>query len=222
MIDPFLDLRPDVVLRASDRVTSDDYPGVLVSIGDSVRVVLNLDLDAYLVQHRGSILGGGVVWMSSRRGCKSLRELLAKFSASVPRLASACNNLPDDPSLSFPAFSAARAELLAGFDANRWSRDDYARVVGIDGNLRLVVEPSGSVYRLQWLSRSDFLDADSPFWKSVKMSSDLSEIRSFMELRILNTHDWNGFPCPDLVALFYGLPRFASEGVWPSLPARPS
>lgn len=221
MIDHLLKLPPDVVVRASDRVTSDDYPGVLVSIGDSVRVVLNLDLDAYLVQHRGSIAGGGVVWMSSRRGCKSRRELLAKFSASVPRLAAACHGLPDDPSLSFPAFSSARAELLAGFAANRWAFNDYGRVVAADGNLRVVVEPSGLLYRFQWVKRDDFLYSKAPLWHTFCISRDTKAILDYIALRVQNTHDWSREACPNLLREIEALPFLASDGLWPSLPPRP-
>ena len=211
----------DVVVRASDRITASDYPAVLASIGDDLRLVLNLDCDRYILQDRRSASDGETIWMSSRRGCKSLSDLLAKFSPSVLGLAVACDGLPDDPSEAFPAFSSARRELLAGFDANRWALDDYGRVMVRDGNMRLVVEPSGLLYRLQRINRDDFLFNKSPDWITCFISRDTKAILAFIEVRVQNTQNWSLPPCPDLVRGICRLPHLASDGVWPVLPPRP-
>jgi len=212
-------LSQDFHLSSWARQTDDDWPGVLLSVNPDCRIALGSGQQVYLLQHRGMTAAKAdepsrPVWIG--RGFKSLTLLLAKHSASVDGLAAACDGLPDYPGDAYPAFESAWLVMAEDFNATDWRLSDYGRVV-LDGvNPRLVVDPSGKFYRLQWAERAAFDAGQCDDWKTVCVSPDLSKIR-FAYKHYLFERDgsdplWNAFD---------GLPELAADGLWPYLPPRP-
>lgn len=202
------------------RITSDDYPGALCVLGDgSWRLTVNLQCDRYVAQKR--VEGpGGPKWLKPLRAA-TLGQLIERHGCKVDGLAAVVGKFPDDPSQAAPHVREAVEALHSAFAATDWRREGYGRVVVRDGNLRVVVEPSGEVYRLQWIARDAFLAGPSDMWLTQKMSCDAGDLLRYIELYVWNTESEDQEPCPKLVAALQAAPRFASEGEWPSLPERP-
>ena len=202
------------------RITSDDYPGALCPVGDgSWRVAVALDGSRYTVQQRGQS-DAGPVWVKSYRAA-TLAELIERHGGKVEGLAEVAGVLPDDPREAAPRVAEAVALLKDAFAATDWRRSDYGRVIVQDGNLRVVVTPCGTQYRLQWLPRDVFLQGPSDRWYTQAISCDAGDLLRYIEAYVWNTHDAEEWPCPRLVEVLQSLPGFASDGQWPALPARP-
>lgn len=212
-----------VALSGLDRVTSPDFPGVVRKIGSVWRVSVSMDCDKYLLQSRAATNDPDqeFVWMGRGRGFKTLSLMLAsKHALECDGLAQACVGLPEDPLQAFPAFLSARLDLLAGFRLHDWSSADYGFVLFQDQNLRLVVDPIGESYRLQWVPIADMRAGPCHNWKVIRTAAAISEIEDHLSY-VYDTDDWDAQPCPDLYAFCRSLPPLAADGDWPSLPARP-
>jgi hypothetical protein len=167
----------------------------------------------------------GERWVSrDGRGLADLAALVRKHGSAVPGLADACAALPDDPSVAVPAVVEAREDLVGRFRANDWRRDDYPRVIRQDTQIRLVVEPSGERYRLQWVHYDDWLFGGCNLWRTVCMSDRLQVLRDYIGDRVHSPGEGEsgkGGVRARADRLMADLPEFAREGLWPELPARP-
>lgn len=149
------------------RLRDDDFPGVLVRLGECARVIVNLSGSSYAYQLR-SEGDGGAVWKGSRY--PTLAKLLANHGAAADGLADACAHLPDAPSPSVfsAAWAASDAGLGAAADAEhlrsledlegvqplnpyvRMGHDEWPGVLLRFGDdWRLVVNSTGKRYSLQ-------------------------------------------------------------------------
>lgn len=216
--------------NSRSRMSDDDYSGVVRRIGSTVRVVVNPAGTRYAF-HRRFEEEGEVVWIGSSYA--KLSTLLAKQAASCDGLALACEGLPDSPAAALPDLRKQHADIVAAFAANDWRRDDYARVVCSDGNLRLCVDPTGTEYRLQWISIPDRQAArPTDNWKSIKISPDIEAIKSHFRLYVGDASNPDFYDpqseysdkskvAPLLQAAFASVPVRAEDGLWPDLPERP-
>jgi hypothetical protein len=218
-----------VSVTAADRVTASDFPGVLVRISADWRLAISMKCDKFLLQERCTSSDGETFWNGQGRGRRSLVQLVSDFGDKVDGLALACDGIADDPAQAFPAFVAARNDLLECFEANRVCRHDYARVILQDGNLRLAVDPSGQFYRLQWCYQDEmFAERDNgfkPYWKSVCISPSIHRVRHFVGGMVYNTDGRfsqdSADPCITLFFALDDLPPLAALGDWPALPVIP-
>ena len=90
-----------------------------------------------------------------------------------------------------------------------WRREDYARCIVTDGNLRLVVEPDGSAYRLQWTSTAAARRVAHD-WRTLARCECLDDVRAAL-LCAYNV-DGAGPVAPDLLAALASLPERAALG----------
>ena len=214
------------------RMSDADYAGVMAQVNETCRVVVNPAGTRYAVQI-GSTLDGETVWAGQSYG--TLSKLLEKQAPQVQGLANACMGLPELPDAALPDLQDQRRELLDGFKGTDWRRDDYARVVEQDGNMRLVVSPCGTQYRLQWVSVEAFNTIETLLalsWSTIRTSTSIAAIkRHFLEV-VGSVHDeWRytasdepvdkSQVAPALQAAFEQVPTLAEDGQWPALPARP-
>lgn len=119
------------------RLRDDDFPGVLVRLGDGARVIVNLSGSGYAYQLR-SEGDGGHVWKGSRYS--TLAKLLAVHGAVADGFADACAHLPDVPSPSVfnAAWAASDAGSKAASDAEHLrSISDCAGVEPLNPYLRM-------------------------------------------------------------------------------------
>jgi hypothetical protein len=211
-------------LSAAARMSDPDFPGVVCVLPKGWRLVVNMDCTAYRLQSRGQTADGCEVWFSPPgRAPATVAKLLEKHGGQVEGLAAALSGLPADPARAVPEFQARRALLLGQFRATDWRTESYGRVVRQDANLRLVVEPSGDLYRLQWLKRARLLAGPSDRWLTLRIAPDLASIRFFLTAFV---YEQDEGPDPErladrLDALFADLPPIASVGVWSVVPPRP-
>jgi hypothetical protein len=220
-----------VYLSAEDRVSCPDWPGVLRWVSDGWRLAISSKCDKFLLQEFCTTVDGETFWNGQGRGRRSLVQLVSDFGDKVDGLALACDGIADDPAQAFPAFVAARGDLLECFEANRVCRHDYARVILQDGNLRLAVDPSGQFYRLQWCYQDEmkahYSSGFQPYWKSICISPAIADVMHFIGSRVYNTDSHLRFsdirydPCPTLFRALDDVPPLAALGVWPALPVIP-
>lgn len=209
-------------LDAAARRSDDDWPGVLVLLGDDVRLVVNASGTRYAVQKRW-FRDGRPVWGGSASYGK-MSALLLKQAGNFDGLSEAVEHLPDDPAQAMPDLTQARNNLLLVYEITDFRRDDYGRVIRQDGQLRIVVDHLGQEYRLQWAAHNDFHVGVCNSWKSLFASSDLSLVAEFISDKFFDT-----LPYKDRLAvlrdraaaLLIGLPDNCADGAWPHLPDRP-
>lgn len=214
-------------LSASVRMSDDDFPGVLCSLGDRVRLVVNASGSRYRVQF---LCDGpdGALWTSPPHACASkLTALRDKLGADFPRLVQACDVWPDAPADCLPDLRSRRLALLGVFEARDVKREDYSRVVRRDGNLRIAVDPDGVRYRLQWISFADYEADACDHWHTQFMALAVTDLRQFIHSRVYDP-DNGGWWNPDVSfksalsdRLCSGLPEYCRDGRWPALPVIP-
>lgn len=216
-------------LPASARMADADWPGVVGQLGPDFRLVVSSDGKRYTLQQR--IFGAdGERWASA--GGKSpatLARIRAKYASTVKGLAALCDALPVDPAAAAPLLVAAIRAKDAVFEARDIARNDYARVVARDGQIRLAVDPDGLRYVLQWVRLADArADAPGLRWRRLFDAPALSDVRRFV---LDNVAGINGPGHAGLVrgddlsprwqAMVQGLPERADAGVWPFVPPHP-
>lgn len=206
------DLKP---LPSGARMSDATWPGVVAALPCGLwRVAVNSSGSRYALQRRLDA-DGAEIWAG--RSFARLAGLVASsFASAVPGLADACRALPDDPADARPVLRASLGLADAVRQSRDWRREDYARCIVTDGNLRLVVEPDGSAYRLQWTStvaaRRVAYD-----WRTLARCECLDDVRAAL-LCAYNV-DGAGPVAPDLRAALASLPERAALGSWPVLPA---
>lgn len=218
-----------VPLSASVRMSDADYPGVVGQLGSNWRLVVSSDGKRYTLQQRVPT-DAGPRWVSA--GGKSpatLARIRAKYGPMVKGLAALCDALPVDPTEAAPLLVAAIRAKDAAFEARDIARNDYARVVARDGQMRLAVDPDGRFYVLQWVKLAD-ARADLPGlrWRRLFDAPRLSDVRGFVLDKVagLNGPGRAGLVqgddlTPRWQAMVQGLPERADAGVWPFVPPVP-
>lgn len=218
-----------VPLSASARMSDPDWPGVVGQLGPDWRLVVSSDGKRYTLQQRVPT-DAGPRWVSA--GGKSpatLARIRAKYAPTVKGLAALCDALPVDPAAAAPLVVAAIRAKDAVFEARDIARNDYARVVARDGQIRLAVDPDGLRYVLQWVRLAD-ARADLPGlrWRRLFDAPALSDVRGFVLDNVagINGPGRAGLVCGDDLsprwqALVAGLPERADAGVWPFVPPVP-
>lgn len=209
-------------LDAAARRSDDDWPGVLVRLGDDVRVVVNAEGTRYAVQNRW-FRDGRPVWSASPSYGK-MSSLLAKQAGNFDGLSEAVEHLPDDPAQAMPELIQAWADLALLYELTDWRRDDYGRVIRQDTQLRVVVDDLGQEYRLQWAKAADFRAGGFNDWLTLFKSPFASALLEFITGKVYIPGDG-----PDDFAAIRGraelllsdLPANCVDGVWPDLPDRP-
>lgn len=216
-------------LSAASRMSDADYPGVVGQFGPQWRLVVSSDGKRYTLQQLAAT-GAGPRWVSA--GGKSpvtLARIRAKYAPTVKGLAALCDALPIDPAAAAPLLVAAIRAKDAVFEARDVSRNDYARVVARDGQIRLAVDPDGLVYVLQWVRLADArADAPGLRWRRLFAAPTLSDVRRFVLDKVagINGPGRAGLVRGDDVsprwqAMVQGLPERADAGVWPFVPPVP-
>lgn len=218
-----------VPLSASARMSDPDWPGVVGQLGSDWRLVVSSDAKRYTLQQRVPT-DAGPRWVSAcGKSPATLARIRAKYAPTVKGLAALCDALPVDPAAAAPLVVAAIRAKDAVFEARDISRDDYARVVARDGQIRLAVDPDGHLYVLQWVKLADArADAPGLRWRRIFDAPALSDVRRFV---LDNVAGINGPGRAGLVrgddlsprwqALVAGLPERADAGVWPDIPPYP-
>lgn len=218
-----------VPLSASARMSDPDWPGVVGQLGPDWRLVVSSDGKRYTLQQRVPT-DAGPRWVSA--GSKSpatLARIRAKYAPTVKGLAALCDALPVDPAAAAPLVVAAIRAKDAVFEARDIARNDYARVVARDGQIRLAVDPDGLLYVLQWVRLAD-ARADLPGlrWRRLFYAPTLSDVRGFVLDKVagINGPGRAGLVrgddlSPRWQALVAGLPERAGAGVWPFVPPVP-
>jgi len=206
-----------------------DWPGVVRQLGSDWRLVVSSDAKRYTLQQRVPT-DGGPRWVSAGgKSPSTLARIKAKYGRTVKGLAALCDALPLDPAAAAPLVVAAIRAKDAVFEARDVSRNDYARVVARDGQIRLAVDPDGLVYVLQWAKLADArADAPGLRWRRLFDAPALSDVRGFV---LDNVAGINGPGRAGLVlgddlaprwqAMVDGLPERADAGVWPFVPPIP-
>jgi hypothetical protein len=213
------------VLPASVRTSDPDYGGVVAMLGTGFRLVVAMDCKSYRLQALADT-PDGLVWVPAGGGGRSssLEKIVARFGGSVAGLVDLASSLPADPAAAVPEFYAARLVQDAAFAATDWAADDYQRVVASDANIRLIVEPSGTAYRLQWIKTGDYLGGVRCRWTSIAVAASLSEIGAYLRSAAYS-YEVNKRNVSDVServdAFLCGLPEKASHGSWRDLPPRP-
>lgn len=216
-------------LAASAIRAEADWPGVVGQLCPDWRLVVSSDGKRYTLQQR--IVGAdGERWASA--GGKSpatLARIRAKYAPTVKGLAALCDALPIDPAEAAPSLVAAIRAKDAVFEARDIARNDYARVVARDGQIRLAVDPDGLLYVLQWVKLADArADAPDLRWRRLFDAPALSDVRGFVLDKVAGL-DGPGRAglvrgddlSPRWQALVAGLPERADAGVWPFIPPLP-
>lgn len=207
-----------VVLLSSDRMSDPGWPGVLVRVGADRRVCVNAAGTRYAFQRSGAS-DFGERWGGASYA--TLAALLRVNAKSCAGLSEACSRLPDSPALAMPDLQAAQADLSARFDATDFRHGDYARVICQDGNMRLIVEPDGLCYRIQWISAGQYVSGACDEWHTQRMSSFASELLAWFDVRVFCRDYSEGLPAPELRQALCSVPENASDGVWSDLSERP-
>lgn len=209
-------------LDATARQTDPDWPGVVVYLSEVERVALSSDASRFLLQ-RIAETDDGPRWMSPR-GPKTatLSAFVAHHGPKVPGLAESLDGVPERPEDAAPDFYARWSAMKDAFNATDWRRDDYARVICHDGNMRLVVDPEGVTYRVQWQPRDAYF-SEGPFnsWHTQFIGPDTDKLRSLIHQRVYDTDDWDAPACQGIIRALDEAPRLARDGAWPILPERP-
>lgn len=211
------------------RMSDDDYAGALLSLGQGVRLVVNPAGTRYALQRSG-VLDGQMVWAGASYA--TLSKLVLNQAAGCEGLAVACEGLPDAPCDALPELQQMRQDVLDGFAATDWRREDYPRMICQDGNLRLVVDPSGSVYRLQWVAPTDLGSGRAiNNWATIKSSAYSADLLDHLLKRVYSVYDdfddqfdpdrSKGHIASALQATLESVPPMARDGQWPNLPNRP-
>lgn len=211
------------------RMSDDDYSGALLLVGQGVRLVVNPAGTRYALQRSG-VLDGQTVWAGTSYA--TLSKLVLNQAAECEGLAVACEGLPDAPADALPDLQKMRQDVLDGFTATDWRRDDYPRMIHQDGNLRLVVDPSGSVYRLQWVAPTDLVSGRAlSKWQTIKSSAYSADLLDHILERVYSVDDpfeaqfdpdrSKGHIASALQAALESAPPMARDGQWPNLPNRP-
>lgn len=196
-----------------------DWPGVIARLPGDWRLIRDRDGKRYHVQRRADA-PEGEVWVAPAKHKAKTRAALLSMCPHIEGLAEACEGLPEDPAEALPAYQAALDDCSERFARNDWRREDYGRVIVRDGNLRLVVEPSGETYRLQWHSTK--IHGPCDHWRTIKIADRLSSIREKVEAEVFAIEGEDVPPCLDLVRAMDDLPEVAADGSWPKLPKRPA
>ncbi|WP_299823062.1 hypothetical protein [uncultured Jannaschia sp.] len=217
---------PREPFSAAARTSDPDYEGVLRPVGPDWRLAVNMDGTRYLLQQRG-FAEGCEIWVAPPGPPpRSLSKLHERFGSKVRGLARACKGLPDNPAEAAPDFHARRAEMIGRFHANDYRRHDYGRVISRRGSLRLVVDPTGAEYRLQWIPSGKLLAGPCDDWKSICITPKASEVRAYVRERVYDASDTSGLAKTEVEAfadeLVAELPEHAKDGQWPDLPQRPA
>lgn len=173
-------------LAASARMTDADYPGVVCQLAPDWRLVVSSDGKRYALQQLGQT-DDGPVWVPAGGGRSpgTLAGIVAKFGGRVAGLAALCESLPDDPAQAAPQFVASVHARRAVFIARDMSRDEYARVIRRDENMRLVVSPDGASYVLQLVKVAD-QDASDGLWQVAHSEPTLSAMQEWFVALIWN------------------------------------
>lgn len=214
-------------LSAYVRMSDADYPGVMRRLSSDWRLSVSMDGRRYRLQRVAADVAGRP-WVSPPHlSASSLSKLLRKGAALVDGLAQACEGLPDDPAQACPSLTASHNALLLAFQARDMRRADYARVVVRDLQLRLVVDPSGLTYCLQWVRNAD-RDFPNVRWRRIFGAAVLSDVRDYMLTNCVmpvGPGPWNLVRGVDLLpridVFLSGLPERADAGVWPFVPPVP-
>lgn len=216
-----------VPLSALARMADPDWPGVVGQLGPDWRLVVSSDGKRYTLQQRVAT-DAGPRWVSA--GGKSpatLARIRAKYAPTVKGLAALCDALPIDPAAAAPQLVAAIRAKDAVFEVRDMSRNDYARVVARDGQIRLAVDPGGLLYVLQWVKGRD-QGLPGVRWKKLIEAPALSPIGVYVVEHVFGIVG-PGFAgrvrgddlLPRWQALIAGLPERADAGVWPFVPPVP-
>jgi len=214
-------------LNVAARMTDPDWPGVVCLVSDDVRLAVNAAGTRYALQRRRVTDDGFEVWPGV--SFATLCKLVAKHGPLIEGLAVACEGLPDDPAFVSPDLQESRSLLLAQFAATDWRREDYGRVASRDGNLRVVVDPDATVYRVQRVDRHEFLAGPCDNWRTIFISPYVETWRNWLFDMVFDTElGPKGFAVRDkstvaalVDRLCDGLPPDVSDGLWPVLPPRP-
>lgn len=216
-------------LPASARMADADWPGVVGQLGPDWRLVVSSDGKRYALQQRVPT-DAGPCWVSAGGNSPAtLARIRAKYAPTVQGLAALCDALPIDPAAAAPLLVAAIRANDAVFEARDIARNDYARVVARDGQMRLAVDPDGQLYVLQWVKLADArANAPGLRWRRLFDAPALSDVRRFV---LDNVAGIDGPGRAGLVrgddlsprwqAMVSGLPERADAGVWPDIPPYP-
>ena len=216
-------------LSAAARMSDADYPGVVGQFGPQWRLVVSSDGKRYTLQQLAST-DAGPRWLSvGGKSPSTLERICAKYAAQVDGLAAFCATLHPDPAAALSLFVEAVRARDAAFEARDVSRNDYARVLACDGQIRLAVDPDGLVYVLQWVRLADArADAPGLRWRRLFAAPTLSDVRRFVLDKVagINGPGRAGLVrgddlSPRWQAMVQGLPERADAGVWPFVPPVP-
>jgi len=200
------------------------YGGVVLSFGADRRLIVNGKGNRYQLQTLGQFDGSPFWGGSFLFATKS--ALLAKFPSDVG-LAAAVADLPEKPFGLCPEFVSGRARQADAFRMSDVGRDAYPAVVAQVDDWRLIVDPDGVTYRLQFVHFIAYSGGSSGWdmWVSSIFSPDLNVISSCIDsLSDARFGAYSQFwaSTPDkLSPALSSLPRFASDGSWPALVERP-
>lgn len=203
-----------------ESISSQDYSGVVVLIGDDYRVAVGRKGNRYHLQKRARGAKNDL-WLGNQYAA-SASSLLRLYAHKVPGLSDAMAGLPENPALAAPETVALAAAQAAAFNANDWRLDAYARVVAVCEDWRLTVDADDSRYRVMFIHRDLYLpDYGCDCWITAFASPDLSDVVRWCEAGKGLTSDlWHSTP-EKLVPFFADLPPTSLSGLWPDLPSRP-
>lgn len=205
-------------------ITASDWPMVVATVGPDWRVIVDRDKKRYHAQRVGKCQGEKH-WVAPAGHKKRALSDLIKSCGHIEGLADAVRGLPDNPCDFVGAGVERVADVRERFEANDYRRDDYERVIWTGGNMRLVVEPCGTVYRLQWI-RIRYLENTEivRHWRTLRSAASIQTIAEYFADVVYDVEtDWGENSATLAQAEFFlaNFPPLAQQGDWPALPPRP-
>lgn len=221
----FAQVARPIRLTGGERMSDDDWPGVVAYLGDDVRLVVNRAVTYFRVQGRCLEDSGRVSWVTLRdgRAAQSLAKEVGPLLDRVPELAEVVALLPDDPAAVASAMASASDVFEAALFVADYRSPDYCRVVAQDGQVRVIVDHSGGVYGLQHCPRDE---VERGAWRTMASSQWSAALVRFLGRHAFDpargmgkASDWTRAHVESRArALVAALPARAGDGHWPELP----
>lgn len=207
--------------RIGERQSDPGYSGVVALLGPEYRLVVTLRGERYALQRLVNTPDGPFWVPMPGRPAVTVSKLLERHGHEVPGLGEVLASLPPDPAAAAPETVARQGAVDALFELRRMSSGTYCRVLRVETQLRLLVDPSGFFYVLQWRPRVAYDTDDDTRWQDLRRGRCLQSLGDFLRRCAGDPDDVsnNRARVAERVAeLVAGFPDFACDGSWPSVP----
>lgn len=201
-------------------ISSDAWPGVVLK-GEGWRVILNRTASRFVLQRRDSA-GRDRRWQPAyvAGGLRDWPAVLGDGLPGLERLAAS----PDPLVEVLPRLAAEQGVAVAQVQRRReWASPDYPFVLRQDANIRVVRDPTGNLYAVQWVPPSDYQAGVGLHWVTQAVAPERASLLERFGAKVFSLDDVDVQATEQrLAALFDGLPEVAALGLWSVVKVIPS